>query len=140
MVDNLLPFHTPTLLMPTSLQLCCIPENTQNFMTDHLYQEVNAWLKKYKTNSRYDRKDSKQDTFFLVGFYLTPTLYRLYGIFPALPVEEDLRCPSVHYSGTIGHPQSRTINMFRKLGGYQTRQCSVLQLTLTTLPYPMFSV
>ena len=30
-----------------------------------------------------------------VGFYVIPTLKRLYGDFPALLV--DLRCPSMHY-------------------------------------------
>ena len=33
----------------------------------------------------------------LVGFNVAPTLFRLYGDFPALLVEEDLRCSSVHY-------------------------------------------
>jgi hypothetical protein len=35
--------------------------------------------------------------FFWLGFYVAPTWYRSYGIFPALLVEEDLRGPSVHY-------------------------------------------
>jgi hypothetical protein len=38
--------------------------------------------------------------FCLIGFYVTPTQYKScksYGDVPALPVEEDLRCPSVHY-------------------------------------------
>jgi hypothetical protein len=30
-------------------------------------------------------------------FYVTPTQYRSYGDVPALLVEEDLRCPSMHY-------------------------------------------
>ena len=33
--------------------------------------------------------------FVLVGFYIAPTLLRLYCNFPALLVQEDLRCPSV---------------------------------------------
>jgi hypothetical protein len=33
----------------------------------------------------------------LIGFYVTPKQYRSFGDFPALLVEEDLRCPSVHY-------------------------------------------
>jgi hypothetical protein len=33
----------------------------------------------------------------LIGFYVTPTHYRSYGHIPALLVEEDLRCPSIHY-------------------------------------------
>ena len=33
--------------------------------------------------------------FVLVEFYVTPTLYRLYGDFPALLMEEDLRS---HYA------------------------------------------
>jgi hypothetical protein len=36
---------------------------------------------------------------FLVGFYVAPT----YGDFLALLVEEDLKCPSVHISGTNRH-------------------------------------
>jgi hypothetical protein len=35
--------------------------------------------------------------FFFIGFYVTPTQYRLYGDVPALLVEEDLSCLSVHY-------------------------------------------
>jgi hypothetical protein len=30
-------------------------------------------------------------------FYVTPTQYSLFGDVPALLVEEDLRCPSVHF-------------------------------------------
>jgi hypothetical protein len=33
----------------------------------------------------------------LIGFYITPSQYRLYCNIPALLVEEDLRCPSVRY-------------------------------------------
>jgi hypothetical protein len=33
----------------------------------------------------------------LFGFNVTPTRYRSFGDVPALLVEEDLRCPSVHY-------------------------------------------
>ena len=35
--------------------------------------------------------------FLLVGFYVTQTLQRLYGDFPTLLVEKDLRSPFVHY-------------------------------------------
>jgi hypothetical protein len=37
--------------------------------------------------------------FFVVVFYITPTQYtgRSYGDFPAILVEEDLRCPSIYY-------------------------------------------
>ena len=38
-----------------------------------------------------------------VRFYVAPTLWRLYGEFPALLVEGDLRCPSVHYFRTRVH-------------------------------------
>jgi hypothetical protein len=34
---------------------------------------------------------------YLIGFYVTPTQYGSYGDVHALPVGEDLRCPSVHY-------------------------------------------
>jgi hypothetical protein len=33
----------------------------------------------------------------LIGFYATPPQYRSYDDVQALLVEEDLRCPSVHY-------------------------------------------
>jgi hypothetical protein len=32
---------------------------------------------------------------FVVAVYIPPTLYRLYEDFPALLMEEDLRCPSL---------------------------------------------
>jgi hypothetical protein len=35
--------------------------------------------------------------------YVTPIQYRSYGDVPALLVEEELRCPSMNISGTIGH-------------------------------------
>jgi hypothetical protein len=35
--------------------------------------------------------------FVCLGFYVTSTQYRSYRDVPALLVEEDLRCPSVHY-------------------------------------------
>jgi hypothetical protein len=35
--------------------------------------------------------------FVCFGFYVTSTQYRSYRDVPALLVEEDLRCPSVHY-------------------------------------------
>ena len=35
--------------------------------------------------------------YIFAGFYVAPTLYRLYGNFPVLLVEEDFWCPSVHY-------------------------------------------
>ena len=40
---------------------------------------------------------------YFVGFNVAPTHYRAYGDFPALMVEEDPRCPSVHYFITSGH-------------------------------------
>jgi hypothetical protein len=34
---------------------------------------------------------------FSVGYYVAPTQYRLQGDFPAILVEGNLRCPSMHY-------------------------------------------
>jgi hypothetical protein len=37
---------------------------------------------------------------FFIGFYVASTKYRPYGDFPALMVEENLRCPSVFQAKT----------------------------------------
>jgi hypothetical protein len=39
----------------------------------------------------------------LFGFYIAPPQYRSYCDVPALLVEEDLGCPSVHYFRANGH-------------------------------------
>jgi hypothetical protein len=48
---------------------------------------------------RYEMLFRSNETLFRYykRFYVTSTQYRSYRDFPALLVEEDLRCPSVHY-------------------------------------------
>ena len=51
--------------------------------------------------------------FFWLGFlhHKNTKGYNLYGNFPAVLVEEDLRCPSLHYiSGTSGHLSRKFLN------------------------------
>ena len=54
---------------------------------------------KHKTTIKfhlYARKGQRAPVF-LVGFSVTPILYRLYGVFQAFLVEEALSCPHVYY-------------------------------------------
>jgi hypothetical protein len=64
----------------------------------HFY--VNKWLH-LSDSIRLNllMHDSLDKSLFVcsIGLYATPTQYRSYGEVPALQVEEDLRCPSVHY-------------------------------------------
>jgi hypothetical protein len=50
--------------------------------------------------------------FFLIEFYLTSSQYKSYGEVPALLVEKDLECPSVHERSRVEPPT------FRKLAGW----------------------
>jgi hypothetical protein len=60
-----------------------LPCNRHSFLADYLKIIFNSQLQKC--------------LFVCFGFYVTSTQYRSYRDVPALLVEEDLRCPSVHY-------------------------------------------
>jgi hypothetical protein len=53
----------------------------------------------------------------IVGFYVILTQYMPYCDFPASLVEEDLRCPSMHYLRARTDTQVEPPTLFRKLAG-----------------------
>jgi hypothetical protein len=57
---------------------------------------------------------SQEFVFFvcLIRFYVSPTQYKSYGYVPALLMEKDLSCPSVHYFRRVEPPT------FRKLASW----------------------
>jgi hypothetical protein len=52
----------------------------------------------------------QNNTLYIIWHKKLPTQYQSYGDLPALLVEDDLKCPSVHYSDINGH-LSRTTDV-----------------------------
>jgi hypothetical protein len=88
--------HVPETRVISALTLSFQQKTTT---TNVLNENMGHWIKTtwWKEKSNLSLKDDNDEDIFLAGFYLTPTQYRSYGDFPTLLMEEDLRCPNVHY-------------------------------------------
>jgi hypothetical protein len=72
---------------------------------------------------------------YLIGFFITPTHYWSYiGNFPALFVEKDLRCPSVHYFRESWIASSHEESEDASVG---LQRCEATGLKSTTLVKPL---
>jgi hypothetical protein len=78
-------------VQPVYLFCCCFLNTHKQLIKFHLID----WSS-FRPNTWYHLKHYCLFVW-LIGYCVTPTLYRSYGNVPALLIGEDLRCPSEHY-------------------------------------------